>query len=50
MKYRSTFLALMLAVALVTLSACDKEVRDPKEGAITFLVGGKAPAAGTPMP
>ena len=51
MKYRSTFgLALMLAVALVTLSACDEEVRDPKESAITFLVGGNAPAAGTPMP
>ena len=51
MKYRSTFgLALMLAVALVTLSACDEEVRNPKEGAITFLVGGNAPAAGTPMP
>lgn len=51
MKYRSTFgLALILAVALVTLSACDEEVRDPKEGAITFLVGGEAPAAGTPVP
>ena len=51
MKYNSTFgLVLTLAVALVTLSACDEEVRDPKEGPITFLVGGKAPAAGTPMP
>ena len=51
MKYISTFgLVLTLAVALVTLSACDEELRDPKEGPITFLVGGKAPAAGTPMP
>ena len=51
MKYCSTFgLVLTLAVAFVTLSACDEEARDPKEGAITFLVGGEAPAAGTPMP
>lgn len=34
MKYSSTFgLVLTLAVALVTLSACDEELRDPT---ITF--------------